>query len=153
MGGFPVRAPLLSWHILLATTPTTSKPLTASLSSCHLSSTHPRGISHSLSPPFIFRHLFLSLPHHPHSDVLSLDQSHPTIFPPFAYHLLAPCHVSHPLSPPQSLFPLTSCHLITGLCWCSTHATSIHPASPLLTSTPRMPNHPCLVTVHSPLPI
>jgi hypothetical protein len=129
MGGFPVRAPLLSCRILLEMTPTTSKPLTASLSSCHISSTHPRGISRSLSPHFNFRHLFLSLPHHPrHSDMSSPSTNHirPSFFPsPITF-----------LPPVMCLAPITSTvvvsrHLVPPHHWSMLvqHACHIHPPS------------------------
>jgi hypothetical protein len=74
MGGFPVWAPLLSWCLLLVSPPSschlcsTRPPIHQShhsfppcLIRTHSPSTHPRGISFSVSLPLVFPHLSLSL--------------------------------------------------------------------------------------------
>jgi hypothetical protein len=157
MGVFLVRPPLLSCRILLATAPTTSKPLTASLSSCHLSSTHPRGISHSLSPPFIFRHLFLSLPRRPrHSDASSPSTNHipPSFLPsPITFLPLVMClapvtstvAVSPHLVPPHhwSVLVQYACHIrppsLSSSYFCTAHAKSSLPGHRSFTASRLMP--------------
>jgi hypothetical protein len=97
MGGFPVWAPLLSWHLLLASPPSschlcsTRPPVHQShhsfppcLIRTHSPSTHPRGMSFSVSLPLVFPHLSLSLSHHPViGDMFPFDKSHPTTVSPW----------------------------------------------------------------------